>query len=512
MKLRKLSKTNLGNVKKLCLLLMLLCCGWNLSSCSKEETIVVPDEEEQPGGSTVPVAIQNATSFIADVAGEIYLWSDDIANKLYKLNPATVTDPIGVWENEVQHPDDRWSFFTDDYASMAGSFDGVTVTYGWNITPYRLSSGSNQVGFLVNVVYADGPADRAGIRRGDFLLTYNGEEINTDNYADAYYSTGGEFGVYAYHRAEEQWIQRGSAEMTAVEMYENPVVATNIFDVDGKKVGYLHYTSFDSRSVEQLKEVTREFKAAGVTELILDLRYNGGGLVSTENTMAAMFGPWADTTNRLVYETDVYNKLYTQAWADDLTSYLNVYTASNGQEHTYVDQSLNLNLNKIYAIVSQNTASASESILVGLMPYMDIQIIGSGNTHGKYCTGWMFSAPAWYEQLTGRTTPVGISNWGCYIMVSRYVDKNGNNPCMPNGLTPDIYAKDLPEDGYALGDENETMLAAALQAAGKQGTKALSAHAAASLGESLRSDVAPRTFAVRIDNRPHVKAFVGKKQ
>ena len=54
------------------------------------------------------------------------------------------------------------------------------------------------------------------------------------------------------------------------------------------------------------------------------------------------------------------------------------------------------------------------------------------------------------------------NNWGIYVMVSRYADKDGNTPCMPNGYAPDIEVSDDPLDGYELGDERETMLSVAL--------------------------------------------------
>ena len=76
--------------------------------------------------------------------------------------------------------------------------------------------------------------------------------------------------------------------MNAVEMYEDPILCDSIYDINGKKVGYLAYSSFDLASIPQLVEISKKFKAEGVKELILDLRYNGGGYVITESAMASM--------------------------------------------------------------------------------------------------------------------------------------------------------------------------------------------------------------------------------
>ena len=494
-------------------LISVLCCGLTFTGCSDDEpnykkktdptpTPTDPSGKTDPVTPTISTEIKNATSFVAEVAGEIYLWSDEVASKIKsELNPSTCTDPITNW-SKIRYSNgniqDKWSMVTDNYSSFYNSTQNIEKTYGWDVKIYYVDSSHETICFVVNLVYEDSPAAKAGIKRGDVILTFNGNNITPANYQQVYYSDSGTFG---YSHGSQEPTE--SATLTAVEMYENPIIAYKIFDVNGKKVGYIHYTGFDSKSVEPLKAISSEFKTAGVTELILDLRYNGGGMVKTEETMAAMYGPWADTNTKTLYQQDVYNAKYNQAWADSRYHYLNVTTDEKGKEITYIDQSYNIGLKKIYAIVSEGTASASESILVGLMPYVPIEIIGSENTHGKYCTGWVLSAPMWYTELTDQgKTPAGISNWGFYVMVSRYADKDGNCPIMPNGFTPTIQAKDNPDDGYQLGDENETMLAAALQAAGKSATRALRLEKAPEFGEKFGRQIHPKNFGLRIDNRP----------
>lgn len=497
---------------KLYALMAVLCSGLFFTSCGDDEpnykkTDPTPTPTDQSGKTdpttpTISTEIKNATGFVNQVAGEIYLWSTEVSSAIKsKLNPETCTDPISAWE-EVAYKNgdiqDKWSMVTNDYASFYNSTQNIEVTYGWDVTIFYVDQSHTTICFEVNYVSEGSPAANAGIKRGDVILTYNGKDITPANYQEAYYSTSGVFG-YSHGSV----TPTETATLSAVEMYENPILVHKIFDIDGKKVGYIHYTGFDKASIEPLKAISSEFKTVGVTELILDLRYNGGGLVATEETMAAMYGPWADTTTKTLYQQDVYNAKYNEAWKNDRFHYLNVTTDSNGKETTYIDQSYNIGLKKIYAIVSKGSASASESLLVGLMPYVPIEIIGSENTHGKYCTGWVLSAPMWYTELTNQEkTPAGISNWGFYVMISRYADKDGNCPCMPNGLTPTIDAEDNPGDGYQLGDEGETMLAAALQAAGKAGTRALALESAPEFGDKFSHQIRPKNFGLRIDNRP----------
>ena len=487
-------------------LITVFCAGLAFTGCSDDEpnykrtdppTPTDPVTPVTPTTPTISATIKNATGFANQVASEVYLWSDQIASAIKnKLNPETCEDPIKAWE-EIRYKNgdiqDRWSMVTDDYASFYNSTQNIEVTYGWDVSIFYVDSSQKTVCFVVNFVYEGSPAANAGIKRGDVILTYNGKDITTSNYQSVYYSTSGTFG-YSHGSNDPT----DTVNLSAIQMYENPILVQKIFDINGKKVGYIHYTGFDEKSVEPLKAISKEYKAAGVTELILDLRYNGGGFVKTEEIMAAMYGPWADKNTKTIYQQDIYNATYNEAWKDTRFHYLNV--DDNGDN--YIDQSYNIGLQKIYAIVSSGTASASESILVGLMPYVPIEIIGSEHTHGKYCTGWVLSAPMWYTQLTNQgSTPAGISNWGFYVMISRYADKDGNCPIMPNGFTPTINAKDKPNDGYPLGDARETMLAAALQAAGYAGTRAVNEGKTPVLGQKFSRQIHPRNFGLRIDNR-----------
>mgnify|MGYP006391498873 CR=1 FL=1 len=105
---------------------------------------------------------------------------------------------------------------------------------------------------------------------------------------------------------------------------EDPILLTKVFDCGGKKVGYLAYTSFTFESSLGLYEACKEFKKEGITELILDLRYNGGGYVFTEEVLASMLAPEAEVKNKSVFETEV--------WNDDYMAY---YKENNVDLNTY---------------------------------------------------------------------------------------------------------------------------------------------------------------------------------
>ena len=234
-------------------------------------------------------------------------------------------------------------------------------------------------------------------------------------------------------------------------------------------------------------DVCKEFKKEGISELILDLRYNSGGYVFTEEVLASMLAPEKEVKNGSVFETEVWNDTYMAYYKEkgvDLNTYFRTKFSQKHNEKMYDfnTSDANLGLSKIYALVSEGSASASESILVGLMPYMDIEIIGI-QTHGKYCSGIMWKGEEWYQDIVDNYKKNKmdfaekhpqfadwkkyIADWGIYVMINMYADKNGENPCMPDGLTPDIEAEDLFVEPYQLGDEREALLNIALQRAGK---------------------------------------------
>lgn len=438
--------------------------------------------------------------FALNVISEVYLWNEEIASSLsnWKMNedPIKKVDAIRYKENGVYV--DKWTQLTNDYESFIGGVDGaVTTTFGVSYQLYLKKQGSDDVVAFVLYTYPDSPAANAGLKRGDVVVTINGKTLDLNNYMDLYNSASVELGLAIYNPVNGVYTETGkSVSMTAVNMYENPVLMTKVFDCGDKKIGYLAYMSFTLDSCEDLIKAAKSFKEQGVTELILDLRYNGGGYVITENVLASMLAPQDAVTNKEVFQTEVYNKSYMDYYkkeGEDLNTYFETEYKfeHNKKEYLFSTKDANIGLNKIYALVASGSASASESVLVGLLPYMNIEIIGE-QTHGKYCTGWILSATDWYKGNEDffkagadydeyQKWDTYAKNWGIYVMVSRYADKNGDCPCMPNGFTPNVEVKDLCYEPYDLGDDREALLRVALTKAGytnftaKEGAKARAA-------------------------------------
>ena len=141
---------------------------------------------------------------------------------------------------------------------------------------------------------------------------------------------------------------------------------------------------------------------------------------------------------------------------------------NNGALQVISTVGANPDLPRLYVLATESSASASESLVCCLRPYMDVILVGE-QTSGKYCAGYLMEAKDWYDSVKKslgdseyeRALPY-VDNWGIYVMYSRYADCNGVTLSMPDGIAPDVEVDDDPLDGFALGDPGETMLAAAL--------------------------------------------------
>ena len=421
------------------------------------------DDPEQQKQYTLKYVNQ----FAYNVMAVYYLWVDEISKGLQSWK--NDDDPI-LKVQEVRYKDadgndiDRWTKVTDDYDSFVKSVDGVSTTFGYEFSLFYTSEAKDYVAAVVTFVYDNTPADIAGLKRGDIIVKVDGSAIPTANYYDI---VTGKL-INASHC--DIGLNDGTeVSMDAVQMYCDPVHTWKVFDCGDKKVGYLHYSAFTRDSCQDLVDVFAWFKQQGVSEMILDLRYNGGGYVTTEEVLASMLAPEANVAAGDVFMTEVNNYILTEAWGSEPTYFS---THFNIDKKPVITTDSHLDLTKIYAIMTGGSASASEALICGLKPYIDIEIIGQ-KSYGKYCTGLIYPASKWYSDVKDKLSSAeycnGVKysdNWGIYVMIGRYADRDGNTPCMPDGFTPDHVVADAPLDGHQLGDPEETMLKAALTLAG----------------------------------------------
>ena len=435
-----------------------------LPGCGKQKT----DEDQLDDETRQERYYVNMFGF--NVMSTYYLWTDEIASALKEWR--TDADPVEK-VREIRYKDasgkdiDRWTMLTDDFESFTGSIAGVYKTTGLDFQLFYGDSAGKTVVGVVTFVYRDSPASKAGLKRGDVFTKVNGTGMTPDNYSALVENL---FGTDPF---KLDFLDGRSLTLTPVMMTEDAVNVVDVVDLGDRKVGYLHYTSFTLVSIPGLMKAFGDFKEAGIDDLVLDLRYNGGGYVSTCTVLASMIAPLETVEAGSVFSREVYNSVLTEAWKDEESSScfqtdFGSIDLGDGTVVTCPAGNFNSDLPRLYVLVGTGTASASESLICGLKPYMDVTVIGR-QTHGKYCAGLMIGAPKWYgsvkdeleEGVYDKALPY-VDNWGIYVMYARYADCNGVTLSMPDGIVPDVEVDDKPQDGFDLGDPEETMFAAAL--------------------------------------------------
>lgn len=388
--------------------------------------------------------LQKANKFVYEYTSEAYLWRDNIPQGItYKSAPT----PPELFELMRYRELDKWSYVTDNSQEAMDEFQGVSTTYGHSLAFGRFTNKPDNLFAVVQFVYEGSPAQKAGMKRGDIILTINGGAITESNYMQLYYSQSMEIGMGALDESGAIADAGVSHQLEAVKMYEDPVIAYSVIDAGSAKVGYLSYAGFYAESHDRLAEVFREFLQAGVSELVLDLRYNLGGNADTPPYLASLFAPAQAVKGKKVFLTQTWNDLYMKYYSQkkyDMNSYFNDETP------------VNLNLGRVFVLTTSSTASASEATISGLMPYMDVVCIG-GKTYGKYC-GAALLVPTGSDGREDKE----ISNWLLSLVVYKFVNTEGFTE-FKDGIGPDHeVADDGLLQGIPLGDVSDPMIAKAL--------------------------------------------------
>ena len=298
------------------------------------------------------------------------LWVRDQLNTYYYwyqflppgVNPAGYNSPEAYLEAVRYRPiDNSFSFIASAASNDAFYSDSQFIGYGFG-------NQTTSTEIRVLQVYDDSPASEAGLSRGDRIVTVNGRSVLVDGQPTARSAARSAPPTSAWRRRSSgrRWqAQRRSARMVKRLVTIPTVSLTSVVEVDGRKVGYLFFRNFVQPSVAALTDAFAALKAAGATELVLDLRYNGGGLVDVAVHLASLIG--GTRTNGQVMLNYVHN--------DKIGPILNKTTRFASPEQA-------LNLQRLVVITTRGSASASELVINSLRAYIPVTIVGD-TTYGK---------------------------------------------------------------------------------------------------------------------------------
>ena len=340
--------------------------------------------------------------------------------------------------------------------TKAGELSSVS---GLGIGPLFASifeDGTNYIGLTVGYVYPGSPAETAGLRRGDTIYKVGGTRITKSNYQsymnELFYTGSGSYSLtYARYEANEAAQKYDlkldqTVNITASTYGYNPILFAAVLtnsDIEGDEtdpfcIGYMASESFDSSAQEVLEYQIQQFIDAGITELILDLRFNVGGEVQQSRYLASSIAGRE-------YDDQIYFKAEFNDGKREEWKFL-----SGPSESDKLGKAPDMGLERLWIIMSENTASASELIIGGLKGVdFPVHLIGSqseGKNVGMVVTQETYNgrrfefAPITYRGLNGR---------------DEYGPKDGYEPDMGNMLNNqnNSYRDDVDNMfPYAFGD------------------------------------------------------------
>ena len=302
-------------------------------------------------------SILGQNTFVRDTLFDIYFWYRELPS----TDPALFDSPEAYLEAVRFRPRDRSFSFIGSRAQIEAFFSqSQFVGFGFGTK----QAARREV--RVTQVFAESPASEAGLERGAVLLAIDGRQVSELLENEEFGSALGPnvIGV----SVELTWrTVRGetrSAVLTKRAVTIPTVSDTSVFDLDGLPVGYLHFRNFVEPSISALDRAFRRFRAQGVTNLILDLRYNGGGLVDVSQHLAGLIGGVRTNT-----------KVFVEFFHNDKNTFSN-------QTLRFEDPPKAADLPRLVVITTRASASASEVLINGLRPFLPVTIVGD-RTFGK---------------------------------------------------------------------------------------------------------------------------------
>lgn len=418
------------------------------TSCKKE----IKGDSQEP-----PTTSENATinTWVVENMRDIYYWNTSIPSDRsldFELGPEDFFETI-------LNKDDRFSWIelADD---LEDELSGIATTVGLGIGLLEINQDGD---VIISVRYAlsGSPAHQAGIERGDIITEINGQAMTINNYQSvlaAYYGIE-PFTVQMAHINENNQIVRDDViELTPVEGFQEQAIHldTVITTPGGKKVGYLFYNRFLNNQPNELLEAFNKFKTEGVSDLVLDLRYNGGGGIWIAAIMSGLIQanfnksePFIQYKYNSNYGTDTYTYYSLFGGGSD-----DPEDVESADQVVNAIEALNLNLPKVYIIATNYSASASELVINNLRPFLsDADVIHIGETTVGKNEGSI--------TIVDERKPRQIE-WGIQPIVVKLANKAGFGD-YPDGLDPQYEIDEWAYIPWApIGSMDDPLLAKAI--------------------------------------------------
>lgn len=431
--------------------LWIAACALWLGACGKG-----PEETAPPADATA------ANRWIYSVMKEQYLYNDHVKSLTPNYSLATESFFTSLLssspnDNDGKHKNGKNRFYSYMESTGTKGLSGNQTAYGLDFQAYTIPDigTSTNPYIMARVLYVvpESPADRAGLRRGDWIYKADGKLVQLSD-ADRFVSGGAvtftvqkiekriENGKEGYYVTDERPVRLAAAEAMNI----SPLLSGTVIGKGSRKIGYVVYNSFDTGPKgpaandysydQQLKALFADFKTRGVDELVLDLRYNGGGYVSSCQLLCSLIVGEQHLGQSFCFYK--YNPDLTAQRGEPEMKLLGAGEVSAG----------NLNLDRLYVLTGPWTASASELVINSLRPYMTVVVVGT-QTEGKNVGSYEIKSDAYKIAL--------------HPITLQFFNKDRRSD-YKDGFTPDIVVDDLDnqDQWLELGDPDEYVLSRAI--------------------------------------------------
>jgi len=297
--------------------------------------------------------------FIYQVMHDSYLWASDVPQLDYTSNDYNTSQKLLT---ALKSEKDSFSFIIDAQTAQSFFEEGKNNNFGMGLAVVPFDDTS--YAFIVKYVYPNSPADRQGIQRGDIITLVAEKNITEENFNEI-----GEILENQETLTFTFWHNDNSTNSKTVTKtsYDiQTVLYSNIYtnQNNNTKVGYMVFQDFIENALVEIDATFKKFKEENVNELVLDLRYNGGGAVNVANHLSSLIGGSNVAEN--IFMHTKFNESYSE---NDQTTYFEK-----------VDSNA-LNLNRVFVITTESTCSSSELVINALRASANnVEVIQIGST------------------------------------------------------------------------------------------------------------------------------------
>lgn len=430
-------------------LLLLFLLAFSLQSCEDQDDVAAPAD----------LQINN---FVWKGLNQYYLWQADVPNladdrfsNQDALNSFLrgYSSPEDLFQNLLNKPIskfpkgqaiDRFSWIVDDYTVLEQELQGTSKNDGLDFRlSYKPGSTTDLVGFVRYIIPNSDAANKA-IKRGDLFTGINGTQLTISNYQALLAADSYTLNLATYNNGT--FTSNGkTVSLVKTTLDENPILINKVINSGSHKIGYLMYNGFYGNYDGQLNAAFAELKAQGITDFVLDLRYNGGGSIQTATRLASMI------TGQFT------NKIFAKIkWNAKVNAYYESEDAESLNDR-FVDKmdgaAINsLNLSKIYIITTGGTASASELVINGLAPYIQVVQVGETTVGKNVGSITVYDSPTF-----GKTNRNPNHKYAMQPLVLKIVNAVDFGE-YTDGLKPTLAQNELIDDLGVLGDPSEPLL------------------------------------------------------